>query len=272
MVCLADYMREVTLNFNDEDITIWAPNEMSASGVVEMMTEKKGEPGGIFMISEIAHAADMIHGAPYGPIKQQLLVLNEKMTRLRLGQAPNGLADDNQCVLDPEHAAALDQWRLEAEMASLHGPSFFSEWDQADGCSKFYGMKDGDIRPKEFTPEMLQQRDDLNYFFNFKWNQEGSPGCPNTRFEEIMKVPDTVELLELTAVGDNHGVAKCVFGAVFVPKSALTHLRYNGGAEVGTIFDGEITFTPENKFPWRLCHNGITFTYEDMCGTRVDDY
>jgi len=265
MVCLADYMREVTLNFNDEDITIWAPNEMSASGVVEMMTEKKGEPGGISMISEIAHAADMIHAAPYGPIKQQLLDINEKMTRLRFGQAPNGLADDNQCVLDPEHAAALDQWRLEAEMESLHGPSFFSEWDQADGCSKFYGMKDGDIRPKEFTPEMLQQRDDLNWFFNFKWN--GPKGRDRYNTSPAI-VPDMIELLELTAVGDNHGVAKCVFGAVFIPKGALNHLNYNGGAEVGTIFDGEITFTPNNKFPWRLKKDGITFTYEDMTGDR----
>ena len=236
MVCLADYVREVTLNFNDEDITIWAPNEMSASGVVAMMTEKKGEPGGIFMISEIAHAADMVHAGPYGPIKQQLLDLNGKMTRLRFGQAPNGLADDNQCVLDPEHAAALDQWRLEAEMESLHEPSIFSEWDQAAGCSKFYGMKDGDIRPQEFTPEMLVQKDTLNWFYNNTWNTTFYPGDATTSI-----VPDQIELLELIAVGDNHGVAKCVFGAVFVPKSALTHLRYNGGAEVGTIFDGEIT-------------------------------
>ncbi len=268
-------MRDVTLNFNDEDICIWAPTEGSASGVVEMMTERKGElwPGGIFMISEIAHAADMVHRAPYGPVKQKLLETNEEMTRLQFGQAPNGKADDNQCILDSEHEAALDQWRLEAEMENLHKPSIFSEWDQAEGCSKFYGMNDGDTLPKEFTPEMLVQRDTLNWFFNFKWNQERMPGCPNTRFEEIIEVPDQTELLTLTAVGENHGVAKCVFGAVFVPKSALNFLQYNGGAEVGTIFDGEITFTPNNKFPWRLQKNGITFTYEDMTGNRQpDDY
>ena len=86
-------------------------------------------------------------------------------------------------------------------------------------------------------------------------------------------VPDNNRLLELTAVGENHGVAKCVFGAVYVPKSALNHLQYNGGAEIGTIFDGDITFTPNNKFPWRLQKNGITFTYEDMTDNRQpDDY
>lgn len=266
---LAQYVRDVTLNFNDEDITLWAPTEGSASGVVEMMTERKGEPGGIFMISELAHAADMVHNAPYGPVKQQLLETNEEMTRLRFGQAPNGKADDNQCILDKEHEAALDQWRLEAEMENLHKPSIFSEWDQAEGCSKFYGMKDGDTLPKEFTPEMLVQRDTLNWFFNFEWNTTFFPGDAMTNV-----VPDTVELLELTAFGENHGVAKCVFGAVYVPKSALNHLQYNGGAEIGTIFDGDITFTPNNKFPWRLQKNGITFTYnENQYGAEVyDDY
>lgn len=268
MVCIATYMRDVTLNFNDEDICIWAPNEKSASGVVEMMTERKGEPGGIFMISELAHAADMVHRAPYGPVKQQLLDLDREMTRLLFDQAPPGQMNDNQCVLDPEHAAALDQWRSVTHMDDLHEPSAFAEWDQGDGCSKFVGMDDKSIKPPLMTPEMLIQRDTLNRFFNFKWN---TTFCPGDTVSTV--VPDITELLELTAVGDNHGVAKCVFGAVFVPKSAINHLQYNGGAAVGTIFDGEITFTPQNKFPWRLKKNGITFTYQDMCGTRSpDDY
>ena len=267
MVSIATYMRDVTLNFNDEDICIWSPNNKSASGVVEMMTERKGEPGGIFMISELAHAADMVHGAPYGPVKQQLLDLNQEMTRLRFDQAPPGQLDDNQCVLDPEHAAALDQWRSVTHMDDLHEPSAFAEWDQADGCSKFVGMDDKNktVWPTMLTPEMLIQRDTLNWFYNFKWNTH-VPSRPGNTQGTV--VPDTIELLELTAVGENHGVAKCFFGAVFVPKSAINHLQYNGGAAVGTIFDGEITFTPQNKFPWRLKKDGITFTYEDMCGDR----
>lgn len=268
MVCNATYIRDVTLNFNDEDICIWTPNESSASGVVEMMTESKGEPGGIFMISEIAHAADMVHRAPYGPVKTKLLEIDEQLTRLRFDQAPRGKPDDNQCILDPEHAKALDQWRGVTDMDDLHEPSAFAEWDQADGCSKFVGMNEKSIKPPLLTPEMLSQRDTINWFYNFKWNTTFCPGNTMTAV-----VPDTIELLELTAVGDNHGVAKCDFGAVFVPKGALTHLQYNGGAEVGTIFDGEITFTPQNKFPWRLKKDGITFTYQDMCGTRSpDDY
>ena len=262
MATLATYMRDVTLNFNDEDIQVWAPNDRSAHGLVEMMTERKGEAGGISMISELAHEADMIHRAPYGPIKKELLKLDAAMTRLHFDQAPNGCLNDNQCILDPEHSAALDEWRQEAEMAQLYEASAFAEWDQADGCSKFVGMNGKEIRPPELTPEMLEQRDTLNHFFNHRWS--------SVNWQTV--VPDQIELLELVAVGENHGVAKCVFGAVFVPKSALNHLKYNGGAEVGTIFDGDITFTPNNKFPWRLKKDGVTFTYQDMCGTRQDDY
>ena len=174
-----------------------------------------------------------------------------------------------------EHGTAYEKWcQEEANMDDLHEKSLFTEWNQATGESNFIGAEDikKNMKIPEFTPEMLLQRDMLNYFFNFKWNQERFPGCPNTRFEENMEVPEQIELLELVAVGDNHGVAKCLFGAVYVPKSALTHLWYNGGCEIGTIFDGEITFTPENKFPWRLKRDGITFTYQDMCGTRPDDY
>jgi len=174
-----------------------------------------------------------------------------------------------------EHGTAYEQWIQEdANMDDLHEPSLFTEWNQVEGCSTYVGADQvgKNMKIREFTPEMLQQREDLNWFFNFKWNQERFPGYPNTRFEEIMKVPDQIELLELTAVGDKHGVAKCVFGAVFVPRGALKHLQHNGGAEVGTIFDGEITFAPGNKFPWRLTRDGVKFTYEDMCGTRQDDY
>lgn len=170
-----------------------------------------------------------------------------------------------------EHGTAYEKWcQEEANMDDLHEKSLFTEWNQATGASEFIGA--GDIKKNmkitEFTPEMLAQRDTLNYFYNFKWNK---PYSWRSHAEPSV-VPDQIELLELVAIGDKHAVAKCEFGAVYVPKSALTHLFYNGGCVIGTIFDGEITFTPENKFPWRLKHNGITFTYEDMCGTRPDDY
>jgi len=175
-----------------------------------------------------------------------------------------------------EHGSAYEMWcQGEANMDDLHEPSLFTEWSQAD-CATIWvgggcvGFADPE-KIQKFTPEMLLQRNTLNYFYNFMWNKPELLD-PQSRFAKTSGVPDTVELLTLTAVGSNHGVAKSEFGAVFVPRGAIQHLEHNGGATVGTIFDGEITFTPQNKFPWRLARDGVKFTYEDMCGTRIDDY
>jgi hypothetical protein len=172
-----------------------------------------------------------------------------------------------------EHGTAYEQWcHGEANMDDLHEKSLFTEWNQATGKSEFIGADQlsKNMKVPQFTPEMLAQRDDLNRMFNLKWNEPQTwlPGTPWTP----MYVPDQTELLEITATGDNHGVAKCAFGAVFVPKGVLKHLEWNGGHSVGTLLDAEITFTPGNKFPWRVKKNGVTFTYQDMQGTRQDDY
>ena len=231
-----------------EEITLWGPETISAMpGAAAWMRDDDAYYKICLLMRDSGMSWDN------GPYRTAILAINDEMKEWE------------------EHGTAYEKWCQDgANMDDLHEKSLFTEWNQATGKSEF--ISSGDIKKnmkiQEFTPEMLQQRDDLNYFYNFQWNQERSPGCPNTRFEEIMKVPDQVELLELVAVGDNHGVAKCDFGAAFVPKSALTHLQYNGGCEIGTIFDGEITFTPQNKFPWRLKKNGITFTYQD----NTDDY
>ena len=173
-----------------------------------------------------------------------------------------------------EHSAAYEQWCSgDANMDDLHQKSLFAEYNQATGKSEFIGADQisKNMKIPEFTPEMLAQRDDLNRFFNFKWNKPQSGGVA---WRTPMEVPDQTELLEITATGDNHGVAKCAFGAVFVPKGALKFLEWNGGYEVGTLFDAEITFTPGNKFPWRVKKDGVTFTYnENQYGAEVyDDY
>ncbi len=188
----------------------------------------------------------------YGPNRSTVLAHNDEMEEWE------------------EHGTAYEKWCQEdVNMDDLHEPSYFLEWNQGEGAATWVGggeLHKNGAKVPQFTPEMLLQRDMLNYFYNFKWNT-----CDRftiARYVQNSIVPDQTELLELVAVGDNHGVAKCLFGAVYVPKSALKHLQYNGGCEIGTIFDGEITFTPENKFPWRLMHNGITFTYEDMTGNN----
>ena len=173
-----------------------------------------------------------------------------------------------------EHGTAYDKWcQEETNMEDLHESSLFTEWNQAEGHSTWVGAGEmkKNMKVHGYTPEMLQQRDELNWCFNFKWNNPPMPGCPRTRFEENITVPDQTELLTLVAVGENHGVAKSDFGAVFIPRGAIQYLQRNGGATIGTIFDGEMTFTPGNKFPWRLNRDGVKFTYEDLTGNRPEE-
>ena len=247
-------LTEATLGFPNcyddgkTEVTLWGPETIHAMpGAAAWMREDDAYRKILLCVTESGMHWDS------GPWKEAVLACIDEMEEW------------------DEHGTAYEKWcQEEVNMDDLHEKSLFTEWNQATGESNFIGAEDikKNMKIHEFTPEMLLQRDMLNYFFNFKWNQEKLPGCPNTRFEEIMEVPEQTELLELIAVGDNHGVAKCLFGAVYIPKSALTHLHYNGGYEIGTIFDGEITFTPENKFPWRLKHNGITFIYQE----NTDDY
>jgi len=245
MVSLATYMREVTLNFNGEDITLWAPNDHSASGIVEMMTERRGEPGGIFMISELAHAADMIHGKPYGPMKAELLNLNDEMTRLRFGQAPPGHADDPHCILDPEHEAALDDWRL---MCVLDEPSLFTEWDQSTGEVEF--VKDGTGQVSKFTPEMLEQRDNLNHNFNHLWNNPHFTSIPENYPQELQDPWDQRTDVEILCIGDNYAVGKCEFGGVYIPKGAVKHLTNICSCEVGRHFVADLSFSGKKHQWW----------------------
>ena len=264
--CACHQLTEATLAFPTEDIdrkeeiTLWGPETLYAMpGAAAFM---QGEDAW-WRVYELSVEAGMHWDQ--GPYRSSLQA------------AIAELDDPKESIQDPEIEAALDQWRAGSDtMDDLHEPSYFVEWNQGEGQETWVGgdwssWKDGKI--PQYTPEMLAQRDTLNWMFNFRWNNPHFTSIPETHPQDNYDVPDVVELLELTAVGENYGVAKCVFGGVYIPKSAINHLQYNGGAEIGTIFDGEIAFTPQNKFQWRLKKNGITFTYEDMCGTRnLDDY
>ena len=280
MVCLTTYMREVTLNFNGEDITIWAPNEHSASGLVEMLTERRGEPGGIFMLSELAHEADMVEGEPCGAVKQALLDIEGELLLLESGQ----VRDSQECILDAEHAGALELWRNDVTMDDIHEPSYFIEYcgaidDSIKGDNQGYkmlllaGWKPGEGlgkqgegitvpaavlptsvmcdklgKPMNVTPDMLDQRDNLNWHFNFVWNREWEP-------LEDMEVPDQHIEVEILLIGDNYAVGKCVFGGVYIPKGAVKHLKNIDSCEAGTRVMAKLSFSGK-RHPWWV--NNIT--------------
>jgi len=234
-----------------EEITLWGPETRHASCVPGAFLR---DDDAYYQIHELSTAAGMQWD--YGPYRAAVLAITDEMDEWE------------------EHGTAYEEWcQEEANMDDLHEPSLFTEWNQSTSCSNFVGADQmgKNMKVSKFTPEMLTQRDTLNWAYNHLWNNPHFTSIPETHLQVMHEVPNTTELLTLTAVGANHGVAKCEFGAVFVPKGAINHLQHNGGAKVGTIFDGEITFTPGNKFPWRLARDGIKFTYEDMCGTRIND-
>ena len=175
-------------------------------------------------------------------------------------------------------AAEIQGWEdlddlIEGELVDINEPSYFNEWDQSIGRIAFIC----DVRgiAQKFTPEMLVQRDNLNDMWNRQHGRVLLVGLVDKSrvwINETDLIPDSTELLELTAVGENHAVAKSAYGAVFIPRGAIKYLFNNGGVQVGTIFDGEISFTPGNKFPWRLNRDGVKYTYQEPEPSGGDDY
>jgi hypothetical protein len=118
---------------------------------------------------------------------------------------------------------------------------------------------------------MLEQRDALNWMYNFVWNTSFYPG------DTMISVVPEVEIeMEIVAAGDSHAVAKCNLGSVFIPKGALKHIinlnygqlsmepleihkhRSEGGL-VGEFVWGRIQFTSGKRHWWRVVHvDGVT--------------
>ena len=145
---------------------------------------------------------------------------------------------------------------VKGEVIDINEPSYFNEWDQTKDLAILIRNDKGE--GQKFTPEMLVQRDNLNWLYNSRnWSND--------------EIPDQLRELEVVSMGDNFGLAKCDEGSVFVPKSSLKHIRnvneirqdqwYDGsGLEKGTKFEAWITFTG-GKYPWRVAFGGITNVY-----------
>ena len=188
----------------------------------------------------------------------------------------NGMLQEGSVKMDL-FSCEIQGWEdldelLAGQNVDIYLPSYFNEWDQSLGLSTL--IRDVQGKAQKFTPEMLVQRDNLNEMFNFQYGSVLLVGLVRGTawINDTDLISDKTELLELTAVGENHGVAKSDYGAVFIPRGALKYLFNNGGVQVGTIFDGEISFTPGNKFPWRLNRDGVKYTYQEQESSGDDDY
>ena len=145
---------------------------------------------------------------------------------------------------------------VKGQTIDINEPSYFNEWNQSTGLSNLIRNHKGE--GQRFTPEMLVQRDNLNWLYNSRdWSND--------------EIPDQLRELEVVSLGENFGLAKCEEGSVFLPKSTLKHIRnvtekqqeeyYNNGSlAVGSKFEAWVTFTA-GKYPWRVAFGGVTNIY-----------
>ena len=256
---LATPVEEITIKNKDESITLWGPDirpllkgpDWTCEGVDTWDIPIPKE-----MIEELCKETGMDWDE--GPYKEKVL------------QAIQELEDPKESIQDQEIEKALEQWRQGQEngpsMDDLHQPSLFTEYNQAEGTSTWVGAgeMEKNMKIQEYTPEMLCQRDALNWMFNFHWN------TLNPTMNSV--VPEVEIEMEIVAAGDSHAVAKCKYGSVFIPKGALKHIinleyghhiqlhhhqihkhRSEGGL-VGEFVFGRIQFTPGKRHWWRIVH------------------
>jgi len=279
-------MEEITINVMGERVTLWIPEESSSLPHLDKFLEDCVRPRPGDLLWDLCDAVGFFKVGKYDPIEIQTCMAtrgaigkwgtpDQHMKSFELFCGWNGAPlDDNfaelhEFINDDEHAEAYEKWIAEASnMDDLHEKSLFTEWNQASGCSSYVGAAElsgghACVIP-EYTPEMLEQREHLNWHFNFVWNTPRISGCPYTRFSEILDVPNQVEFLEIVSVGENYSIAKSDYGAVYISKAAMNYLYRNGGCEIGAKLDGEIGFTPgRGKCHWRIVPNGVTYTYAE---------
>ena len=145
-------------------------------------------------------------------------------------------SDSMHFINDPEIEEALDFWRSSG-MDDLHDKSYFKEMVQG---GESVWMTDARNQVQQFTPEMLEQRVDLNGLFD----TDGGYDYLDKELE-----------LEIVGIGESHGVAKSKYGGVFVAKGVLKYLGPERGY-IGYKFKCWCMFT-NAKYPWRTSVNGV---------------
>jgi len=203
--------------------------------------------------------------------------------------------DPREFIDDEEVEEALELWR-DCGMDELHEPSYFSDyvgfpepvgsespgfammkkmgWSPGEGlgqggivdpiCKMIPSLlRDDRGKVVKFSPEMLEQRQQLNWNYNFVWNTPqgpdgGRPWCNWVRpGSEDMDIPEQYGEIELVSVGENHGVAKSPMGSVFVPRGVLKFLRSK--AQVGQEFSASLEFVEGARYPWRVVKNSVQY-------------
>jgi hypothetical protein len=222
------------------DIDLWFPTDTDCMPG-ERGASVKVQPWFQEMIEELAISSGMV-GDKWGE------AIYQNQTKSLNIISSIGMSSKH-FINDPEIERALDVWREQDDMDDISEPSYFTQWDQSLNGTTW--VSDGNPNnlwePTLLTPEMLQQTDKLNIL----WDEEGAHYRPRGQL-----LPDQLVTLEVLAIGDKHGVAKCAYGGVFLTKGTLTYLQRGGGINIGDKFNCWITFT-NAKYPWRTVVNGV---------------
>lgn len=278
-------MEELTINVMGEKVTLWVPEESTSPPHLDEFLEDCVRPRPGSLLWDLCDVVGFFGVGKYDPIELHTCMstrnaiggwrtLGQQMRDFRLMAGwsdvdQHDFLELHEFINIDEHAEAHDKWVASASsMDDLHEKSLFTEWNQAEGCSSYVGAAELSgccaLRIPEYTPEMLVQRDLLNWHFNFVWNNSHYTSIPEEYPQVYEDVPNRVELLEIVNVGENYSIAKSEYGAVYIPKAAMNYLDRNGGCEVGAKLDGEIGFTRDRgTIHWRLVPNGVTYTYSE---------
>lgn len=235
-----------------QNITITDPSS-DESGLLEIsLIPTRGVTDiNVFSKEGLLHMKEMLEGADKEMELKVDALLDDIATIIFLGVDED---DPKEFIVDEEVEDALEQWR-NCGMDELHEPSYFSDYV---GFPE--PLLDDRGKVAKFTPEMLEQREQLNWIFNFVWNkasgEDGRPWCEWVRpGSEEMYIPEQYGEIELVSVGENHGVAKSPMGSVFVPRGVLKYL--GSKAQVGQEFSASMEFVEGARYPWRVVKNSV---------------
>ena len=223
---------------------------------------------------------------PIEPCPSSLVAELSEAVGFFTGGNATGYSDVNGWFEDPteefyqerleveEYCEAYEKWISENEglMVDIYQKSRFTEWDIARSCVSYYGvdehLHDGDggiIR--EYTPEALLQKFQLNWRFNFDWNPplahwENHPTF-GFRFADVQKcvtaeqmvIPDIIQEVEFIKADEKYGLGKSSLGLVYIPSGSVNYLMNR--TTPAQTFKAHLFFSG-GKYPWRVCYNGVT--------------
>ena len=276
-------------NWEDEreEVTLWVPSPENDSSHMSYEPEDISDKPRRRWVGIGPWTSFDKYAWPIEPTPSNLVAtLSKEVGFFRGGNVTGYIDEFGEWIEDPtkeylqerieveEYCEAYDKWTSEygGMMEDIYQKSRFIEWDLSRGCSSYYGVCDptnmGHIL--EYTPEALVQRFNLNWRFNFEWNQPLAHWENHHEFgfrfadvnkcitAEKMDIPQIIEDVEFIRYDKKYGLGNSSLGKVYIPLGSVNYL-VNRDKSLKK-FRAELVFTGE-KYPWRVGYKGIKKIY-----------